>query len=134
MRKILAILLAGLFLILFLAAVTVNQVVDTASDPEVMIGMVNDAEAYDYVYDHIISNFVRDMVETGIEVNSGLSETSAPAVFTFDDPDAASVAIIGLIEALVPRDYVKEKFEEGLRETVPYLKGETDEFTIDLEV
>lgn len=134
MRKVLAILLAGPFLVLFLLAVTVNQVVDTASEPEVIIGMVNDAGAYDYVYDHIVENMVRDIVERGIEVNSGLDESSAPTVLTFDDPDAAAVAILGLVETLVPREYVKEKFEQGLRGLVPYLKGDTDEFTIDLEV
>ena len=134
MRKILAILLAGPFLILFLAAVTINQVVDTASEPDVIIGMVNDAEAYDYVYDNIVANLVHDVVEKGFVVNSGLGETSIPTVFSFDDPDAATAAILGLIETLVPREYVKEKFEEGLRGLVPYLRGDTDEFTIDLEV
>ena len=134
MRNLLAALLAGLFLVLFLAAVTLNQVVETASDPEVIIGMVNGAGAYDYVYDHIVANLVHDTVERGFEVNSGLGESSAPTVLSFDDPDAAAVAILGLIETLVPREYVKEKFEEGLHDLAPYLRGETDEFTIDLEV
>ncbi|MCZ6539191.1 MAG: hypothetical protein O6922_05135 [Chloroflexi bacterium] len=134
MRPLLAVLLAGLFLILFLVAVTVNHAVDTASDPEVIIGMVNDAEAYDYVYDNIVANLVRDIVERGIKVDSGLTGPSASTVLSFDDSDAAAVAILALIETLVPRDYVKEKFEAGLRGLAPYLKGETNEFTIDLEV
>ena len=134
MRKTLAIVLAGLFLVLFLIVVTVNHAVNTASDPEVIIGMVNDAEAYDYVYDNIVANLVHDMVEQGIAIDAGLTDTSSATDFTFDDPDAAYLAIIGLIEDLVPREYVKEKFEEGLRQTAPYLKGESDEFTIDLEV
>ena len=134
MRKTFALLLAVPFLILFLTAVTLNQVVETASEPDVIIGMVNDAEAYDYVYDHIILNIVRDLVERGVEVNSGLGDSSAPTVLSFDDPEATAMAIFGLIETIVPREYVKEKFEEGLRGLVPYLKGEVDEFTIDLEI
>ena len=134
MRKILAVLLAGLFLILFFVATTVNQVVDTASDPGVITGMLDDADAYDYVYDNIVGNLVHDMVDKGIEVNSGLDDTAAPTVLNFDDPDAAALAITNLIETLVPREYVQEKLEESLNGVVPYAKGETDEFTIDLEV
>lgn len=134
MRKILVVVLAGLFLILFFIATTVNQIVDTASDPEVITGMLNDADMYDYVYDNIVANMVHDMVSKGIEVNSGLDESASPTVLQFDDPDAAAVAIIGLIENIVSREYVKEKFEESLNGVIPYATGETDEFAIDLEV
>jgi hypothetical protein len=134
MRKILAVLLAGLFFILFFVATTVNQVVDTASDPGVITGMLDDSDAYDYVYDNIVGNMVHDMVTRGIEIDNGLDESSPPTVLSFDDPDADSVAITNLIETLVPREYVKEKLEESLNGIVPYVRGETDDFTIDLEV
>ena len=134
MRKVLAVILAGLFLILFFLATTVNQVVDTASDPSVVTGMLDDADAYDYVYDNIVGNLVHDVVSKGIEVNSGLDDSAAPTVLNFDDPYAAALAITDLIETLVPREYVQEKLEESLNGVVPYAKGEVDEFTIDLEV
>ncbi|HIF72411.1 MAG TPA: hypothetical protein EYQ61_07660 [Dehalococcoidia bacterium] len=134
MRNLLAVLLTGVFFILFFIATTVNQVVDTASDADVVTGMLHDAEMYDYVYDNIVGNLVHDMVEKGIEVNSGLGEESAPAVLKFDDIDAASLAITDLIETLLPREYVQEKFEESLNDLVPYARGQVDEFTIDLEV
>lgn len=134
MRKTLAVILAGLFLILFFLATTVNQIVDTASDPGVITGMLDDADAYDYMYDNIVGNLVHDIVAKGIEVDSGLDDTAAPTVLTFDDPDEAALAITGLFETLVPREYVKEKLEASLNGVVPYAQGETDEFTIDLEV
>jgi len=134
MRKVLAVLLAGLFLILFFVAVTVNQVVDTASDPDVVTGMLDDAEMYDYAYDNIIANLVHDMVSKGIEIESGLGDTSAPTVLIFDDPDAAALAITSFIETIVPREYVRDKIEEGMKGLVPYARGEVDTFTMDLEV
>jgi hypothetical protein len=134
MRKILAVLLAGLFLILFFVATTVNQVVDTASDPDVITGMLNDSDAYDYAYDNIVGNLVHDIVDKGIEIDSGLDDSSPQTVLRFEDPDAAALAITNLIETLVPREYVKDKLEESLNGVVPYARGETDEFTIDLEV
>jgi len=134
MRKVLAVLLAGLFLILFFVAVTVNQVVDTASDPDVITGMLDDAEIYDYVYDNIIGNLVHDMVSNGIEIESGLDDSSAPTILTFDDPDAAALAITNFIETIVPREYVRAKIEEGVKGLVPYARGDVDTFTLDLEV
>jgi hypothetical protein len=77
---------------------------------------------------------VHDIVSKGIEIDSGLDESSQPTVLGFDDPDTATFAITNLIETLVPREYVKEKLEESLNGAVPYARGETDEFTIDLEV
>ena len=109
MRKVLAVLVAGLFLILFFVAVTVNQVVDTATDPDVITDMIDDAEMYDYVYDNIIGNLVHDMVSKGIEIESGFADSGALTVLTFDDPDAAALAITGFIETIVPREYVKSK-------------------------
>lgn len=134
MRKLLAVLLAGLFLILFFIATTANQVVDTASEPGVITGMLDDADAYDYVYDNIVGNLVGDLVERGIEVDTGLGDTEEKSVLQFEDPDKASTAITDLIETLVPREYVKEKLEASLNGLVPYARGESDEFTIDLEV
>ena len=134
MRKMFVLLVAGLFLILFFVATTANQIVNTVSDPKVITGMLNDADVYDYIYDNIVANMVHDMVSQGIEVKSGLDESTGPTVLEFDDPDAAALAITDLIENILSREYVKEKFEESLNGLVPYASGETDEFTIDLEV
>jgi len=134
MRKVLAVLLAGLFLILFFVAVTVNHVVDTASDPDVITGMLDDAEMYDYVYDNIMGSLVHDMVSKGIEIEYGLGDTAAPTIITFDDPDAAALAITTFIESIVQREFVRAKIEEGMKGLVPYARGEVDTFTLDLEV
>jgi len=131
MRKLLAVLLGVVFVLLLFVAVTVNQVVDTATEPEVVIGMINDAEAYDYVYDNIVGSAVKDIVNQGIEFDSGDGQI---LTLHFDDPDKAATAVTDLIETLVPREYFKGQFEESLRELVPYARGETDQFTVDLEV
>ena len=134
MRKFLALVFtAGLVVLLFLA-VTVNHALDTLSDPDVIISVLNDAEAYDYLYDEIIANLVYDVVEKGIEVNSGIGDSSKPSILEFDDPDTAAIAITLFVETLVPREYLRQKIEEGLRGVVPYATGQTDEFKIDLEV
>ncbi len=53
---------AGLVVLLFLV-VTANHALNTISKPDVIISVLNDAEAYDYLYDEIIGNLVYDVVE-----------------------------------------------------------------------
>ena len=134
MRNFLALVFsAGLVVLLFLV-VTANHALNTISEPDVIISVLNDAEAYDYLYDEIIGNLVYDVVEKGVEFNSGIGESSSPTVLEFDDPVTAAAAITSFVEKLVPREYLREKIEEGLHGVVPYAAGQTDEFKIDLEV
>ena len=104
MRQLLAVVLVPFFLLLLLVTITVNQVVNTVTEPETMIGIVNDAEAYDYLYDNIVANLVGDMVEQGIEISAGLGDSNETRILEFDDPEAAAVVITGLIETMVPRE------------------------------
>ena len=134
MRNFLALVFsAGLVVLLFLV-VTANHALNTNSEPDVIISVLNDAEAYDYLYDEIIGNLVYDVVEKGVEFNSGIGESSSPTVLEFDDPVTAAAAITSFVEKLVPREYLREKIEEGLHGVVPYAAGQTDEFKNDLEV
>jgi len=134
MRNFLALVFtAGLVVLLFLV-VTANHALNTISKPDVIISVLNDAEAYDYLYDEIIGNLVYDVVEKGVEINSGIGDSSSPTILEFDDPGTAAAAITLFVETLVPRAYLREKIEEALQGVVPYAAGQTDEFKIDLEV
>ncbi|MDA1280194.1 MAG: hypothetical protein O3B95_09200 [Chloroflexi bacterium] len=134
MRQSLAIVLAPLFLVLLLVAITVNQVVNTVANPDTVIGIVNDAEAYDYLYDNIVGNLVSDLSDRGLEVGSGFGDSTDTNILRFEDPEVAASTINDLVETMLPREYVREKFEQSLKSVVPYMTGETDEFTIDLEI
>ena len=134
MRNFLALVFtAGLVVLLFLV-VTANHALNTISEPDVIISVLNDVEAYDYLYDEIIGNLVYDVVEKGVEINSGIGDSSGPTILEFDDPGTAAAAITLFVETLVPREYFRQKIEEALRGVVPYATGQTDEFKIDLEV
>ena len=114
MRNFLALVFsAGLVVLLFLV-VTANHALNTISEPDVIISVLNDAEAYDYLYDEIIGNLVYDVVEKGVEVNSGIGESSSPTILEFDDPVTDAADITSFVEKLVPREYLREKIEEGL--------------------
>ncbi len=134
MRKILAILFAGFFLVFFFVSTMINQVADTVSDPNVIAGMLGEADAYDYVYENIVGSIVQDIVDNGIELESGIHGNSMLAKLEFDDTEATALAVTNLIETLVPREYTKRKIEESLGGILPYVAGETDQFTVDFEI
>ena len=134
MRKAVAIALMPLFLVLLFAAITLNHVAATISGPEILAGLVSDSEAYDYIYDELIANLVYDVVDEGFEIESSSSPELISRTLQFDDPIAATAAITKLIDVLVPREYVQEKFEESIEEVLAYARGDTNQLTIDLEV
>ena len=134
MRKFLALVLVIVFLLTFFSAVTVSHVVNSVSEPEVVMGMLNDAEVFDYVYENVLPNLVHDLISKGVKVNSGLGDSPDPTTLNFDDPDTAAAAITSSFETLIPREYLRQKTLEGLAVWFPYLAGKTDEFTVDLQV
>ena len=130
MRPAFAVLLAFLFAVLFVTALVVSRVVNTAGDPDEIAGVINDAELYDFIYDRVIDAAVADLVSQGFTVSTGSGGEEA---FEFENEAQARSAIKAFIETILPREYVKQKVEESLDGVVPYVSGRTDSFEVDLE-
>lgn len=130
MRPAFAVLLVIIFAVLFVAALLVSRVVNTAGDPDEIAGVIDDAELYDFIYDRVIDAAIADLVAQGFTVSTGPDGEEA---FEFQDPAQARAAIKAFVETILPREYVKQKLEETLDGVVPYVSGRTDSFEVDLE-
>lgn len=130
MRPALAVLLALVFAALFVVALLVSRVVNTAGDPSEISGVIEDADLYDFVYDRVLDAALMDLVSKGITVQSTGDE---PHTLEFEDPAQAHAAIKSLIETILPREYVRQKIEETLNGVIPYASGRQDGFQVDLE-
>ncbi len=123
-------LLALAFAVLFVAALLVSRVVNTAGDPEEIAGVIDDADLYDFVYDRVMDAAIADMVAQGLTVSTG---SGSEETLEFEDPAQAQAAIKAFIETILPREYVKQKLEETLDGVIPYASGRSDSFVVDLE-
>lgn len=119
-----------LFAVLFIAALLVSRVVNTAGDPGEIAGVINDADLYDFAYDRVLDAALSDITARGVTVETGLD---GPKTLAFDDPARADAALKAFIETVLPREYVKRKVEEALNGIIPYASGRSDTFEIDLE-
>lgn len=130
MRPAFAVLFVLFFTVLFIAALLISRVVNTAGDPAEIAGVINDADLYDFAYDRVLEAVISDVSNRGLTVETGLD---GPQTLEFDDPERARTALKAFIETVLPREYVKQKVEETLNGVVPYASGRSDSFEIDLE-
>ena len=130
MRPALAVLLALAFAALFIAALVVSRVADTAGDPAVMTSVLDDADVYDFFYDRVIDSILRDVTTGGIAFDSGFDDT---VTIEFEDPERVRTALATAVSQLLPREYLREKVIQTLDGVLPYASGQTDEFQVDLE-
>ncbi len=133
MRVAIAIPFLILFVIIFTVTLVISRVVNTAGDPSEISGVIEDADLYDFVYDRALDAALTDLTTKGITVGSGDSGLSGEKKIEFEDPARAHVALKEFIEAVAPREYVKEKVDETLNGVIPYASGRTDSFQVDLE-
>ena len=130
MRPAFAVVLAFVFAVLFIVALLVSRVVNTAGDPGEIAGIIEDADLYDFVYDRVLDAALADVTTKGFTVETGLNGAET---FQFEDPAQAQAAIKAFIETVLPREYVQLKVEQTLDGVIPYVSGRQDSFEIDLE-
>ena len=130
LRPTFAVLLAIVFSALFVFALLVSRVVNTAGDPGEVAGLIEEADLYDFVYDRLLDAALSDVTTRGLSVETGLDGSKT---IQFDDPAQAQAAIKSFIETVFPREYVQLKVEEALQGVIPYASGRSDGFEIDLE-
>ena len=66
-----------------------------------------------------MANLVHDVVSKGVEVDSGLSDSSEPMTLTFDDPDVAAAAMTSSLETLGQQEYTTPTFDRSMRGSAP---------------
>ena len=61
MRTLLVILLVPVFALVFLFAITINQIVSTVSSEDLVVRILDDVEIYDYIYDDLMVRLSEDL-------------------------------------------------------------------------
>jgi hypothetical protein len=129
-RRIAASVLATLLVALFTVAMAATFVARAASDEQFVPSLLEDADAYGFVYDSLLDAAIRDATTNGVDFEGGDGSTYR---IQFDDPDRAAAALRTFIETVLPREYVKREVDEAFAAVVPYVTGRTDTFAVDLD-
>ena len=68
MRTLIVILLIPVFAMVFLLAITLNQVVSTVSSEDLVVRLLDDVEIYDYFYDDLMVRLSDDLTAREYEI------------------------------------------------------------------
>ena len=131
MRPAIAVVLALVFAVLFIVALTASRVVNTVGDPAYITGVLDEVDTYDFIYDELIDAALTDLTTQGVRFDNGVSGQAQ--TITFDEPEKFKAAAKKFIDTVAPREYSRRKIAELLNGLIPYATGRSDEFTIDLE-
>ncbi len=116
MRRIAAVILAVIACALAIWFLFAVRVEGTLGDPEFVIGQLDQADIYEFIYGEVALLAIQETRE----------EVEDPAIdFARFDQE-----IVDAIRAAFPPEWVQEQTEMVIREFVPYLKGEEDSFSI----
>jgi len=132
-RRSIAVLFALIFFLCLFAVVATVQASGKLTNPGYITSMLREADAYNFVYDDVMAAVLDDMVEQGIEYEVTLAGDE-PVVIRFDDTESAKRTMRGLVEGVLPREFVQDRVEAVLDDTLNYAYGRSDEFEIDLQL
>jgi hypothetical protein len=117
-RRIIAIPLTLVFIILFIALMVVHRTNATVGDPDFYIGRLRQADIYNFAYHEILPAALEELEidddGSDFPIDVALLKSRVPA----------------MVEDALPPEWLQAQLEQSIDEIVPYVVGDTDEFTI----
>ncbi len=122
LRRTIAIPLALVFIILFGVLLVVNRVNATAGNPDFYVERLHEADIYNFMYDDIIpvalDELEADMDNPHLPVDIALLKERLP----------------GIVEEALPPEWLEAQVAQAFEQVMPYLMGDTDNFTISISL
>ncbi|MBM4406567.1 MAG: hypothetical protein FJ039_10385 [Chloroflexi bacterium] len=115
-RRILAVLLAVIFIALFTVSLVLSRVNGTIGSPDFISKQLRDANVYTWIYDDLAPAAIEEAQTDNADLKIDLTKIS---------PD-----LIAVTRALLPPDWLRQYTEETLDQTIPYFFGREDHFEI----
>lgn len=132
MRTLIVILLIPAFALVFLLAITFNQIVSTVSSEDLVVRLLDDVEIYDYFYDDLMVRLSDDLSAREYEIKFYREDREFIHVLKLDNPDGDPRGFKVFVDDVLPREYIRRELRENLDVGLAYLYGGQDGFTVDL--
>ncbi|MCH7482652.1 MAG: hypothetical protein IIC31_07470 [Chloroflexi bacterium] len=119
-RRLLAVFLLPIFLVLFVATLTIFRVNATLLEADFYTGTLERLDVFTFLYDEALPFAIED---------SGIDLAGLPLGI-----DLTADAIAGYAARVLPPDWLAENVGGAIEQAVPYITGETDTFEITLRL
>ena len=118
-RRFLANILISVVIALFMAFLVVGRVNATLGNPDFYIDQLRRADMYNFIYDKALPTAI-DELDSEVE----LDDT------TFELTPRVKAAIVSAARQALPPEWIQARVEDTLSEALPYLAGDTEEFSV----
>ncbi|MBI4235806.1 MAG: hypothetical protein HY688_00420 [Chloroflexi bacterium] len=115
-RRFLAVLLAVLFLPLFLVVLVLLRVNATALNPDFYVAQLRQADVYNFIHDRLLPAALDEVAKD-------------PSQLPVDIAPLRDELLAGARE-IAPPEWLQDHTEEAIRQVLPYVLGDTDSFTM----
>ncbi len=116
LRRISAIPLIIIFVVLFIAALLVTQVNSSFANPGFYNGQLRQADMYNFVYDKALPAAL-DQVKTDVSADFNINV------------DAIKAPVASAARNIAPPEWLQAQAESATETIIPYFTGKTDSFT-----
>jgi hypothetical protein len=116
LRRILAVVLAVIFIVAFISTLLVSRVNATVGNPGFYTGQLQQADVYNYLYDKVLPSAVSP---------TNLKSSRLPLDITPLQP-----YLVPAIEQTLPRQWVQTQVELSINTILPYVLGDIDQFSL----
>ncbi|MFC2017723.1 hypothetical protein ACFLTQ_00265 [Chloroflexota bacterium] len=120
-RRIIAIGLIFFSLLLFIPALLLTEANNTAASPDFYNDQLERADMYNFIHDEALPAALDEIEE---------DESSDLPVELADYKSD----VVSALREILPPEWLQEQFESATGELIPYFRGSTDEFTINIQV
>lgn len=114
-RRFIAVLLAIIFIPLFIVMLLVAQVNATLGNPAFYVDQLQEADIYSFIYDEILPA-VPEQIGTELDITQVEAE------------------VISVTRQIFPPEWTQTQVEEVITQVLPFLVGDTEEFTVTLQL
>ncbi|MBI4310734.1 MAG: hypothetical protein HY681_03040 [Chloroflexi bacterium] len=125
LRRIFAVMLIFLFVPLFIASSVIAQVNSTVFSAGFYVSQLRKADVFNWAYDSVLPAAFDEASKDWQEQKRKDPDAAFPI-----DPKEVDPQVTNLLETTLPPEWLQEQAENILREVVPYVVGDTDEFSV----
>jgi hypothetical protein len=117
-RRIIAVPLALVFVVLFIVLLVVHRTNATVGNPDFYIDRLRQADIYNFTYNDVLPATLEEIEDdtSDFPVDVALLKSHVP----------------GMVEEALPPEWLQAQVEQVINQVLPYILGDTDSFSVDI--
>ena len=129
-RNIVLVFITFIFILIFIATITSHWMISTLLEPDYIYELSNEVHLPEHTYNFFVQSALNDFSEVNIDYDGdAFGDRLIEKISNTHRSDTED-----LIAAIFPPSYFRYLSDQAFQEFIPYLSGNKDEFSIDIQI